>query len=1315
MFKITLKFILCYLMVLPNTVFGQNIKLSFDDFNQARLNAQSTSGLYLVGQRKPIVKIVNEYRLLGFKNYSIFELNELNRAIQTRVVVLDSNFKISEIQFSDPMQRAEIFRQYRGVFATLQVLRYTTFEHFESRSKHYKSIVKNQFSHIEDIGLRNERIQLEINKRILDELPPKQKKEVLIRTNEAKKALATPRARASFNIRAGLSVSGALPRNIMNFNPKTIYNHLKGSVSIPVKDQFGRRTTVTLPQDPRVIENERASNIVKESMSGHLKTIGLMGAAIVSFLFLSSMIKMHRDFESNPREFERTLEQTLGVAMPLSIGSFFIGGAASQALLGGDLNAYRRSLAHMQHLIKQESLGHITPEMKSKITRSYMSTMNPRSIIARALSYRGLAGGLLISKFVFLAADKLQSCLRLADYYGLTDDNRPAYRVKQLQQSCDSAWSQIWSQVMKNPQTYMEIVALLSTKTIMTLTMTGAQALNYGVLKNKADRAAAKQAAHKATMNRMSVVSRGLRSPVVKVIGGFAAFFLIFHTVLWGLDEAYQHLSVNMPAVNVRKSLAEMFNDLRDRGWDMKTLCKDYDFEESFLKRTWHSIWDWNKDQTCGVQLTKDYINYHNKIQDEWRSNLLTPFEEAVAQWQEYSHKMLNGYNATYIFYKDIADQVRVKRQRVKGKKDSPPNFKLNPKEQWFYYNDPLPLFRSDPYFGLNYRLDDSESGAIAYPIWNGIGADWDKRAQDSHGKDSLEARLNNFQNVVVPELIEEMERHKPLIVPSSLTNRPASQRQKIANEIIRDLSTRQIKKTRQTNKIVQGLQKLSDALSTDANFCQSHYSNESIKINKNYGDCYFHLVQTKFLDNEIWKSDEESHTFKPNNYGAYSKRMKTSTFRSYQYKSHYGVMPLGIGQRFFIDYYQKFDNKNVDTGYFPNDYVSLTDYLSYNLVCGPEKFEKNWTFLGSFSSPDFSPIRPEYDTDVSHFCNNTNAYIKFDSKLRYNNLPSLLYNSLSDEFVNDFDGWWKNKVLPQFKENFEFLYEEYFLKKLVQSELGNILYDSNYVSTCSNENSFCGEYSQSNKDSFKSSILQEMDLYFSNVFDPMIKTFPLDLNYTKKYKSSLNKDIARAREDLSREYNKIRSDIYAIVNAITSTVNVENNNFDDELSSVYNELSDEVEAHKKEAAQIEESNKEVAQIIEKSNILKLDVLYVVLAKRMYDMRIMFKSDLGSHIDKYYASSKNAINQLNLEEWQRKEALNELDDEINKMRSDKESKSHRANRVVVDYHDWPEDPLLFSPTLGEIVLPSLDRIEYLVKFFIETNQMRHLLITEGKK
>ena len=1264
MFKITLKFILCYLLVLPNIVFGQNTDLNL---------------------------------LLDSSDHTN-QSGELEKVLRAKVEVLERDFKLTENDFKVHARRSELFKQYVMAFKALQA-------NGDETSKGLKSRLNKILGELNEDDVRNK--ALKANRILLDQFTPEQREKALKTIDEAKRRSSTARRRAINDFNNGRA-SLASPNRLINYNIGAKFNHFHGGVRVLVEDPVsGKKIPLTVPS-ANAVEEEEASKIVKQTMKGQLLNVGLMGVIIVSLLFVLSAVQTHKNFESNPIQFERTLDQTLSLAMLLSIGSFFIGGAASQRLLGGELDVYRRSLAHMNYFYGQGNLGgqHIKSKIKDRVTQAYKSTMDPKSIIARAVSHRGLAGGYLISQFVFLAVDKLESCLSLADYYGLYETNRPEYEVKRLEASCNKAWSKVWSEVTENPQTYMGIIALLSAKTIMTLTMTGAQSLTYGVLKSRAGIKAAQQAARGGTkMNRITVVARGiLKSPVVKffgTVGQFAVFLALFQGVFWGLEEGYEYLDTDVPPVNVRQNLVEIFEDLQNSDWNMEALCRDYDITGSLWKRTWNYVWDWNKDQTCGVQLVKGYIKHHNDIQDKWRSHLLTPFSEATAQWTEYSHKMLNGYKATYMFYKDIADQVKVKRQRVKEGKDKQPNFNLNPVDQWVYYKDPLPLFRSDPYFGLGYRTEtDDYASKISYPTWNGLGADWEERAQDSRDADSLEKRFEKFKTSMIPQLIHEMESRKSSLTHGNpITN---SEKVKIADKIIEDLNT---------GKIVQGLQKLSNAVSTESFSCQQ-FSQQCSFIDENCinesNECYFHLVQNKLLDNEIWKKGESSYTFGSKSYGAYFRIKDTLT--NYDYVPHYGVMPLGIGQRFFIDYYKKFENNSVDTGYFPEDHVSLTDYLSYNLICGPEKFKDNRNFLGDLSSPDFSPIRAGYNTKVSSFCNvedvtsvskddewksRSGFYsdLRIDNKTKYNTLSALLYENLSDDFVNNFDEWWKKNVVPQFEKNFESLYQEYYVEKIVRGEIGKILYDSSYVSICSDENSFCkGEYSDGNRDSLRALTLQEMDLYFSNVFDPMVKTFELE---DRRYRSFSNDKVAAAKEYLAKEYNRLRSQIYDIVNAIPSIVL-----FDGELLEIYNRYSEELQARYK-----------VKEVEKSDERFKLDVLKMVLIDRMYNMRIMFKANEVHDLRKNYLIWKNHINnRSDLSEGQRIEMTDLVVKKIKEMMANRNSKERRdrAGKVIVKYPVWHEDEDK-SPIVGFVSDPILNRIETLVLTFIEENRTKYLL------
>ena len=1034
----------------------------------------------------------------------------------------------------------------------------------------------------------------------------------------------------------------------------------------------------------------------------------MMGALIGAFIFLSGLYQTKTDFENKPLAFEQNLDLLTSAALPASVMSFFIGGALSQKI-GGDLDVYRKSLSNVQNLIAQNKLGNVSPLMKEQVLTAYQKSIRPKSFIEKAMSNRGIVGGSIIAGLVFSSVDKIQSCLRLSQYNGLTSKvNYTTNELVQLENKCRAEWTSVWAQVMSSPQLYIQIVALLSTKTLISLGMNASQALSYGVFKSKVDRAKVKSSSLKSSsnpkFNKISFKARGLLRPAVRVVGGFAGFMIVFHVVLWGLESIYERMMVNLPSVIARDKLILYLKDLKKSGWDLESMCKSFDHNQNILKRAWNTFFNNDVDDSCGAVLAESIISNTTVKADEWTSHVVKPLEDAQTQWSTYLHKYLTTYNATYLFYKDIADQVKVKRATSKQF-----DFNLSPQNQWVYYDQSLPLFRSDPYYGLNYKTSGNQ---IAFPLWTSSGSqvDWEYRERDSVEKQKLKDRLSSFLKEVLPALSKNMR--------ASWVNVSSSKREK-AIEIVEDLESSD------PSRIISGLNKIAVETNSEPKSC-SYVPNKMncdathCKVNTamSYDSCLFHIVQKDVLDPDIWSvsDDEKSFDFLPENLGAYS-QVKKNSENGLGFSAFMGVKPLGVGQRFFIDYDQKLNNSKVDIRYFPESYQSLSDYLAYSLICGPEEYQAEYSIFGNLKSFDFIPVRPSYNLDIDSYCNieksffsgkpNTTVSAKepwlstsgFYENLRgegvpsYNTLSALLYNHLSDDFVDDFDSWWKTHVVPGYAKNFESLYQEKYTEDLVQGEFEELINDSDYDSVCLDPLKLCDDDQlKSNQKSSRDIMLQELDLYFMNVFDPMVSEFELDLRYSS-YDKDLESDKTRAREELLVTYNRKRSQIYQIANAVTNKDGFDN--FDDEMTDLYKLYFEEVSAHKEAQG--------ISDITFLTN--QLDVLKYVLYDRLFQLRLMFKAESRDAVFQIEKTDFVLLRNLEFSEEDKRVREDDLNSIYAEFREDFHSRTPlRAGKVIVEYSDWPDDLDLTSPMLGGVTFPAFSRIETIMTTYIETNK-----------
>lgn len=1294
--RVYIKILLIYSLILSpvlgvSSSYGTStVSSGLNPFVQSILPEAQRGNLFLANG------MVNEYRLLGYKSFPTMDLKEFKRALKTRVTVLNKDFRMSESNLRSPQLYNEALRQYRQVYAALQVEGVIDYENISDKKAKINRQVLEDFKSksFQSSEHKRKHVLMEEQRRFVETLTEEQRLKVNNRITLAKKALNTTHKRAAFNLRSGLSLSGEIPRFSMNFSPRVQFNNIMGRASIPVEDQFGKRTTVAWEKDPRTLKKINAAELSRAIADGFNKknafNVTKLGVAFMIIMYGAALYKMGTAYEQNPMAFENTLDQTLSVTMPLSIASFFVGGAATQ-IGTGYFNAQRKSIAAISHIHEEYKRGLISSETRSKLLKAHMNTIGPKKFLDRALTNRGLAGGLIISKLVYLAAHKGESCFKSIGNKNY--EHLPQYKRDELDASCNRGWGEIMNMVFANPQTWMEITALLSTKALMTWGMNTSLALRFGAFANNADRALINSAKNSASRVGVNISPKGIiTSPAVRVIFGFATFSVVFHVILWRLEKVYNQLSIAIPANQSRKKIEDLFVELKQSGWDLESVCRSSHFDKGFFTRTFKALWFWNNNDTCGAELVDAFINHHAEKQKIYRESLLTKVEEAKVQWQNYNFKVLNSYKASYLLYKDIAEQVKIKRsQNVQLP------FDKNPIDQVGQFYEPLALFRADPFFGWNYTLKDSDLEKLSYPIHNGVGVNWTERAESDESSLMIEKRMERFLTVVIPELINHL---------NSFTIYANDETKSRLAEILSLLNTGDF------NKVLKALDQIYQA--TRKETLLNNCSAKSVRYDK----CFFHIVQDRFLDPEIWQSSDEGlYSYLPKTLAGYS--IIKNNGMGTELVTPYGIKPIGMGQRFFIEYNDRLNNNGIDTLYYPKKHASITDYLTYEMIFGEKTNKNNISRWLGLTSPYFKPppvptknLLDVKEVEVSNSCrayfsadpqinsacsdyNDANYYtgLYVDGDLAFNSLSEYFYEELSDEFVNDFDTWWKENVAPEFERDIVKVYEKYFVKKVIESDFNSIMNRDNYVSTC--RAGFCQSLKNGKAKGYKASVTQQVDNLFSGVLDELVQTLPLDL----KYSEIANEDAGRRK--LHQQYFKLKSDLYKIIDEIT--VRGQGFELGDSLWEDYNSFKDEIFAHS-----------EVSESDLPPNIIHLLTIKSLLQKRIYQLSVLFKLDSESMIDAYRQVAVALIqNSDEFDEGQKNEAISELDKEVLQMKQDRQARLQRDGLVLIEYTDWPDDPNDDnSPTRVGVVFPALTTIGIVIEELFQKKFEQEMILND---
>jgi hypothetical protein len=1265
------------------------------------------NGIYL--ESPTGARVVNEYRLLGFSNIPDITHDGFKEALRTQNLVLSQSpealGKSSEYYrlLDTAKGRATLFRQYRSAFSSLSVI---TGENLTLKTENLVrdlrvQVIEQGFYNSEsDPKIKSEKIQLEVNRRLLNSFPEYQREEAKERVVKAQRTLARPESRARFNYSNGLSAGGA-PDWKSNFSLKNQYRNFKGERLVRVQDPFGKDIDVSIPKTADGIEKVRGSDLMQDLKKGSVQT-GLMGLAFMVIIFGSSELAMITDYENNPLRFEETLNQTMSWAMPASIASFFVAGNYTGKGVEY-LDISRKSKANLNALAQSKTMFANNPQLRREFIKANMATLKSSTFLSRATSYSGMTGGFLGSQLIFglvdRYVDKLASCRALlGSDKALENGRHTKFERDRLKQACDKTFADISMDLISSPQTWMQLTALLSTKTIMTFGMNRLQMMKYAFSSNAEAQAALRNSPIKGFKYKVLIKSRGLlAAPVVGTVVGFVVFSLIFWAVGKGLEWGVSRLTLNVPATQAAENIRELFATYQAQGWDMEKLCDDRNLLQGGLLDYFKPLLFWQDTNKCGTDLVNAFIENHQKVNGAWRDSLANPVLTAIQKWQEYTFKATNLQRSAYLFYKDVAEQIKV--QRNSGKKvqfNRVYNDMTWAKETLGYanthlYNHPLPLFRSEPYFGWNYKLAEDTNTHIPYPIWDGQTTNWAERFENRIGVEELTQRKDKFKSDVLPRVIAKLNEREATIT--------FEDEKKDIRLILKYLGYKNRRGMSDLGMIAKGLHLISTRLETPgtAFSCES-----AVK-------CFWVDLHTEFFDSSIWAEDK-------NKVPTY--RDGHNYFAGYQTASltPYGVKPIGPGQGFFIRYSDRLANNGLDPYYFVDGYQSMTDYLLKQMVCGVdvkngESMMVNWfTYQMGWSSPEFKAPRislkgkmnPCYSDSSNNRWRRTAPpgspsfynYIedKTNPEMSYGGIVEFLYNEADEDFVQNFDQWWATHVDPQFSAVIETLYKDYYKAELIDVKLNDVITKDNIDNNCYEK---CVDFNFSHKKGIAAALKQELDTYFTYLFEPLLK----DSSILISTDWSEIKDEKLARAQLVSEFNNVRSEIYDIFAFVSGR---SQSLVHEELLNDYQDLL--VQA----SADAQAAEPETSQSHE---ILKLRALKLLLKQKIYQLKILTRTEEdgeSSDLGRIYQSALEYLNEISFDSELEKQMMRlNIDQNYLTLKADYDSYSNRNQHVVLDFKDWPEDIQKASP-MQSVLRSSQDQIHVLFDQLFSLQENRQL-------
>ncbi len=1261
-------------------------------------------------------RVVNHYQLLGFTGaVPDIAVSEFRNSLNSKNFILDFSAedlsRNSQYQnlLNSPEGRQTLSRYYRGAFAALAIVSnadLVTSTQEKRTAVRTELIRQGAFASETNVQYRSSLIHLETLRQTLADFPEHIRISAQSQISESQRYLSSANRRARYNFTHGL-MPGQEPPRRASYNPVNYVKRAAGNVIIRVQDPFGRDVDISWPKsaDGEKVPNRR--EFFKQIKTGSME-VGKMSMFILAFLYLSSEASMVSQFEMNPRAFEDKLDQVISWAMPLSLGSFFIGGAAADKAFES-LNMSRRAKANLLTLVQNKTLMANRPDLRTNFINANMASIKSSSFLTRATSYTGLGAGFLISQLVYQYANQMESCNRLE----FANTGRyTSIELQRLEQSCDQGWLGLTQAVLTKPETWMAFTALLSTKYIFALGMNKIQMRRYAYSTSPQAMQALNAAEKGGKLNyKLAIRSRGLlAAPLVTGIVGFVVFYFIFEGLMYGMKWVAGRIQNNLPALEAAQNIRDLMASYKSKGWDMTQLCDDRHLFQGGLIEFLRPLAFWlDNTERCGQELVKDFLDHHSESNSKWRKKIYTPVETAINKWQEYTFKAVNLQNSAYLLYKDIAEQIKTQRNSgrvvVFNRVENESSFT---KDALGYanthlYMHPLPFFRSEPYFGFDYKLKEDQN-EIFYPEYDGQTTTWSERYQNKTGVDQFTQRLERFKTTVLPKVIQSLETR--LVAP-----RVRSDEKQAIERILSFLKLKNRNGVSETKNMARGLDLISSYIETASGvICD-------ITV-----ECFWSEFQKEFFDRSLWATDEnEVHQF----------RGGSQFYAGYQTNRAipYGVKPIGPGQGFFIRYESRLQNNGIDSSYYDSTYSSLTDYLLKQMVCGVDVMKgeamKEQTVFGWMVStvsggyfdqhrePEFrapriqlkgnvNPCFDEYPNNrwqknVSPYASNGfYNYIedKNNSKLNYGGIVDFLYKEAGDDFVQNFDQWWTTHVEPEFTEVVGRVYKEYFQDELINGVLTQTIENENDDNNCF-EN--CVDFNFEHKNGLAAAAKQEMDTHFTYFLGEVVKDFGLDTQFAE------NQEDKAARQFLVDDVSAVRKDLYDIFSYVSGRTTVLGN---PELQGVFRLILEDVAAR----ALVESPTS--AQV-SNPEVLKYKALKALVVSRMTDFKVLTKTTIfnpteGNMAWQLLQRSESLLNSnLDLTEAEKEIQQQVLNENLLELEAAFNSRSNRTGKVLLNYTDYPNDK---DPSPTQVVIDhSQNRIIQILEELISYQEVKYLL------
>ena len=434
------------------------------------------------------------------------------------------------------------------------------------------------------------------------------------------------------------------------------------------------------------------------------------------------------------------------------------------------------------------------------------------------------------------------------------------------------------------------------------------------------------------------------------------------------------------------------------------------------------------------------------------------------------------------------------------------------------------------------------------------------------------------------------------------------------------------------------------------------------------------------------------------------------------------------------MDYHAKLASRGFETNdYEGKDITSknITDYLVKQMVCGvdtlagealttggtlgqwglgPQKFKiprlpfKNHS---EFNPCDGSRMRIPLGPHESAWPqgwpggykgHGIYSYIEdnYDVSKNYVGVVHYLYEELPDYIVNGFDAWWERVVRHEFEKNIQKIYQDIFIKKVVNGGDG-MLSRNSFINLVEGDKDLndncvdvCDDFSVAENATIAESVKQQLDTIFNYHLEPMFKSKHFTVK-TESYTEDPTIEEGDAKVILLEQFKNLKTKLYDI---LFFMLGKQDSLKDESLRELYSHVEEEYMA---QGAMINSSANLDLEAV------KLLVLNSLVRYVQYEIAIIFQSDTVGLIN---AVTSAGIQAIESGRWESRKIFSDLaytDKDKERVKTefladrdlliaDYKSLENRKDKILLEYKDWPyaeegaeQNDDILSPNLRGVI------------------------------